>query len=234
LKKFWSLNMHTEGHDAGNENIGLNRPAQHVDDEHPGYETTDVHVKGVAVFLAGLFGTVIVFFFVCYGIGILINNEIQTSDGPATKWTIAAGAVPPGKGGNLTSNPAIEQQQLGQLIKPFPQPQLDVDDGNQATADLHAREDLLLDHYSKVDGQPGTIRIPIDRAMELIAQRGLPVATQSANAATPVAYAGKPEIKAPLTTGFARTGYEWTTIEARQQNLNTGKPEATAELTTPK
>ena len=30
----------------------------------------------------------------------------------------------------------------------FPEPRLDIDDGNQATADLHAREDLLLDHYS--------------------------------------------------------------------------------------
>jgi len=226
--------MHTEGHDAGNENIGHNRPPQHVDDQHPGYETTDVHVKGVAVFLAGLFGTVIVFFFICYGIGILINNWIQTSDGPASKWTIAAGAVPAGKGANLASNPEIEQKQLGQIVNTFPEPRLDIDDGDQATADLHAREDLLLDHYSKVDGQPGSIRIPIDRAMELLAQRGLPVETQPANASVPLAYAGKPEIKAPLTTGFARTGYELTTIEARQQKMDTGKPEATAELTTPK
>jgi hypothetical protein len=221
--------MHTEGHDAGNENVGLNRPAQHVDTEHPGYEVEDVNTRGIAVFLAGLFGTVIVFFFVCYGIGILINNWIQASDGPATKWTIAAGAVPAGKGANLESNPEIEQKQLGQMVNTFPEPRLDIDDGNQATADLHAREDLLLDHYSKVDGQPGTIRIPIDRAMELIAQRGLPVVTQPANVTDSVAYAGKPEIKAPLTTGFARTGYELTTIEAREQKLNTGKAVASAE-----
>ena len=57
----------------------------------------------------------------------------------------------------------------------FPEPRLDIDDGNQATADLHAREDLLLDHYSEHRRAAGTIRIPIDRAMELIAQRGLPV-----------------------------------------------------------
>ena len=51
----------------------------------------------------------------------------------------------------------------------FPNPRLDTDDGNQATADLHAREDLLLDHYSSVAGDSSTIRIPISRAMELIA-----------------------------------------------------------------
>ena len=35
---------------------------------------------------------------------------------------------------------------------PFPTPRLETDDGNQDTADLHAREDLLLDHYSSTTG----------------------------------------------------------------------------------
>jgi hypothetical protein len=223
--------MHTEDHNPGNENVGHNRPPQQIDAEHPGYETTDVHASGIAVFLAGLFGTVIIFFFVCYGMGILINNGLKAHDGAATKWTIAAGTVPSGKGANLASNPEIQQQQLQQITNNFPQPRLDIDDGNQATADLHAREDLLLENYSLVDGQPGTIRVPIERAMELIAQRGLPVATAPANATDSVAYANKPEVKTPLTTGFARTGYELTTIEAREQKINFGKAVASAEPT---
>ena len=79
--------------------------------------------------------------------------------------------MPLGKGKDLESNAEIQQQQLQQITGNFPEPRLDIDDGNQATADLHAREDLLLEHYSLVDGQPGTIRIPIERAMELIAQQ---------------------------------------------------------------
>ncbi len=54
------------------------------------------------------------------------------------------------------------------MTESFPGPALQTDDGNQDTADLHAREDLLLDHYSRVPGQQG-MRIPIDRAMQLIA-----------------------------------------------------------------
>ena len=77
-----------------------------------------------------------------------------------------------------------------------------MDDGNQATADLHAREDLLLEHYSLIDGQPGTIRIPIERAMELIVQRGLPVANPASATADSVAHAAQPEIQAPLTDGL--------------------------------
>jgi len=222
--------MHTEGHDMGKEEVGNTTPdseSPKLDSEHPGYELTDVNVSGVAVFLAGLFGTVIIFFFFCYGMGKVINNLWEKQDGPATKWTTAAGTAPLGKGKNLANNPEMQQKQLGQMINSFPDPRLDIDDGNQATADLHAREDLLLDHYTKVDGQPDSIRIPIDRAMQLIAERGLPVEIQPANVTNPVAYASKPEVKTPLTTGFARTGYELTTIEAREQRMNFNRAEAT-------
>ncbi len=60
--------------------------------------------------------------------------------------------------------------------------------------------------------------------MEIIAQRGLPVNPQ-AGTATTVEMVGdeKPTVQAPLTTGFARTGYELETIEAREQKLNYGK-----------
>ncbi|HEX9199274.1 MAG TPA: hypothetical protein VF865_06930 [Acidobacteriaceae bacterium] len=219
--------MRTEGHDMGKD-LGTPPAAQapKMDAEHPGYETTDVNVNGVAVFLAGLFGTVIIFFFFCYGMGKVINNLWEKEDGTATKWTTAAGMTPLGKGDNLKSNAAMQQQELGQMTSNFPSPRLDIDDGNQATADLHAREDLLLEHTSRVDGQPGTIRIPIERAMELIAQRGLPVANAAATPTPSLAEANKPEVKAPLTTGFARTGYELTTIEAREQKMTFAKAEA--------
>jgi hypothetical protein len=38
--------------------------------------------------------------------------------------------------------------------------------------DLRAKEDALLDHYGWVDRGHGVVRIPIDRAMELLAQHG--------------------------------------------------------------
>jgi len=223
--------MHTEGHDMGKDAAGDTKPASQApkfDDEHPGYEITDVNSKGVAVFLAGLFGTVLVFFVFCFAMGKLINNFLEKLDGPATKWKVAQGAAPyGGKREDLASNTKMEQEELQQMTTQFPQPRLDIDDGNQATADLHAREDLLLEHYSLVDGQPGTIRVPIERAMELIAQRGLPVANATAAAtAESVAEANKPVVQTPLTTGFARTGYELTTIEARAQKMSYGKAEA--------
>jgi len=223
--------MHTEGHDIGKDELGNTRPvaqAPQLDAEHPGYETTDVNVRGVAVFLTGLLATVFVFFFFCFYMGRVINAKWQKEDGQPTKWQIAAGTVPPaGKGKDLASNPEIEQKQLQQIVGTFPEPRLDMDDGNQATADLHAREDMLLEHYSLIDGQPGAIRIPIQRAMELIVQRGLPVANPSAPSDS-VAHAALPPIQVPLTTGFARTGFEQTTIEARRQKMIYGAAETSA------
>ena len=47
------------------------------DAENPGYETTDVNVRGVIVFLAGLCGFLLIFFVFCFGMGRVINNAIS-------------------------------------------------------------------------------------------------------------------------------------------------------------
>ena len=73
---------------------------------------------------------------------------------------------------------------------------------------MHAREDLLLGHYSYIDPAAGRVRIPITRAMELIAQRGLPVQQATGQQETTMFGDAQPEIRVPLTNGFARTGYE--------------------------
>ncbi|GAC1422588.1 MAG: hypothetical protein NVS9B15_24340 [Acidobacteriaceae bacterium] len=212
--------MRTEGHDMGRDVADSSTPGNQFDAENPGYETTDVNVGGVVVFLGGLAGFLVMFFVVCYFLGILINRAWDKQDGPPTQWKIAAGEVPAGKGKNLAANPEMQQQDLQRMTANFPQPRLDIDDSNQGTADLHAREDLLLNYYSSVDGQAGTVRIPIARAMELIAQRGLPVASQPQGAGQLMAGDEKPAVQEPLTTGFARTGYEITVIEAREQKLS--------------
>ena len=214
--------MPTNDHD-------LNRPAAHDshvrDSDHPGYEVTDVNTSGIVVFLAGLFGSVCIFFLLCYGLGILINGGIKKEDGPSTKWNRASTFAGPanGKRQDLVNNTEMQQTEFQQMTSTFPEPRLDIDDGNQATADLHAREDLLLNNYSVAGAAGGPIRIPISRAMEIIAQRGLPVNAQAAAGAVEMVGDEKPTVQAPLTSGFARTGYELETIEAREQKLSYAK-----------
>ncbi len=201
-----------------------------------GYETTDVNARGVIVFLGGLFGFVLIFFYFCFLMGGVLNTALKKEDGPTNKWhegnkmfagaqdVMVGAARVKGKREDLKSNAAIEQQELSQMTQSYPQPQLQTDDGNQDTANLHAREDLLLEHYSTVPGEPG-IRIPIERAMQLIAEKGLPVGP-AAQTGQALAYDSQPVVTAPLTSGFARTGYELDTIEARQQKMDYGKADS--------
>lgn len=183
----------------------------------PGYETSDVQVGGILVFLVSLAVFVAIFFVFCFGMGKVINNALVKHDGPPNKWNQIAEAPPNGKLRNLESSAAMEQQQLKLMTARFPTPRLQIDDGNQDLADMHAREDLLLDHYTWINREQGALRIPIGRAMELIAQRGLLV---SAAAAEPVMTADQREaLSLPLTNGFARSGYEeqLATEESRKQ-----------------
>ena len=186
-----------------------------------GYEGTDVKVSGIVVFLTSLGIFVVVTALLCVWIGKVINTQLAKHDGPTTKWNHP---VDVRKLGNLASSPEI-QNQFAQLANRFPSPRLQTDDGYQEITDIHAKEDLLLENYSWVDEGKGTVRIPIERAMELIAERGLPVAP--ATAATgdkTLAKAELPVVKAPLTDGFARTGYEQDQIEKQ----GVGKSEQSA------
>ena len=224
--------MPTDNHDLGKDAIGGTTPSTERSEGSPGYETTDVNVGGVIVFLAALSGFILVFFVFCFVMGKVINNAFLKEDGPADRWHLLQQKIAPQNAGgrreDLASNPVMQQRELQQLTDVFPTPRLQMDDGNQDLADLHSREDLLLENYSS---DSGTTRIPIERAMELIAQRGLPVVAGAAAAGQqqPMAGDSAVAITAPLTNGFARTGYELDVMEAREQKLSYGKAEASTQ-----
>lgn len=171
-----------------------------------GYETTDVSINGIIVFLIGLSVSVVVFFVFCFVTGKVINNQLVKHDGPPNQWNQFN--MPSRARQDMASNPAIEQQQLRDVTQRFPTPRLQTDDGDQDTADMHAREDLLLENYSWIDRAQGRVRIPVSQAMQIIAQRGLPVVPNAGQPESLMAGDSRIEIPVPLTTGFARTGYE--------------------------
>lgn len=173
-------------------------------DTSAGFEQSDVRVTGIVVFLSALAIFVVVTGVLCYGIGKVINANMNREDGPNNKWTKT---VDIRQLGNMPSNPDM-QNKVAALTQQFPTPRLQTDDGNQETADLHAREDLLLEHYTWVDQAQAKVRIPIERAMEeLVAQNKLKVAP-AVEQAPLMTGENKPVVARPLTNGFARTGYE--------------------------
>jgi hypothetical protein len=192
--------------DNGSDHGIWQQPESHGPDKvdaSAGYEKTDVQVTGIVVFLAALGIFVVVTAVLCYGIGMVINANMTKEDGPKSKWSTS---VDVRTLGDLASNPEL-QNKMAAMTQQFPTPRLQLDDGNQEIADLHDREDLLLENYSWADQSKGKVRIPIERAMELIAQQGLPVAPEVTQAPL-LTGDSKPQVGLPLTNGFARTGYE--------------------------
>jgi hypothetical protein len=62
-------------------------------------------------------------------------------------------------------------------LKRFPAPNLDLDDDHAQRVALYAKQSQKLNSYGWVDQRKGIFHIPIERAMDLILQRGLPTRT---------------------------------------------------------
>lgn len=174
-------------------------------DTSAGYEKSDVGVTGIVVFLTALAILAAVTGVLCYGIGKVINARMDREDGPTSRW---AKTVDIRSLGNLPNSPEM-QNKVAELTQQFPTPRLQNDstDGGDDLVNLHEREDLLLNNYSWIDQSKGTVRIPIERAMELIAQRGLPAAP-AVQQPTLMTGDSKPTVVMPLTDGYAPTGLE--------------------------
>ena len=57
--------------------------------------------------------------------------------------------------------------------EPTPEPRLSVEPGEELKT-LRSEEDAMLKSYGWIDRDKGVVRIPIDRAIEILAERGLP------------------------------------------------------------
>jgi hypothetical protein len=202
-------------HDDNNPEHGIwQQPEDHSPKEPDvtaGYERSDVGTRGILVFLTALGIFVVVTAVLCYGIGMVLNAHMRKEDGPRNKWSKTVDVTTLG---NMASSPEL-QNKMATMTQQFPTPRLQTDDGSQEIADLHEKEDLLLENYSWVDQSQGKVRIPIERAMELIAQRGLPQAP-TVEAAPLLTGDVKPVVAVPLTNGFARTGYEQDVAQAEK------------------
>jgi hypothetical protein len=154
----------------------------------------DMQVAGVVVYVVAM----TVFFVIALVLMLFGTGTVTEAHAQATK------AAQPLTNASAT---AEQRNKLAELTQPFPKPSLHPEDTNSDISELHAREDLLLDHYTWVDHERAIVRVPIDRAIDLIAQRGLP--TAPAFQTEPLMTGdSKRGVAVPLTSGFARTENE--------------------------
>jgi hypothetical protein len=142
-------------------------------DPHPanpagndGYERSDIGIAGVLYFLGGLLVAGVIVYFVVDGLYSYLDKRSAAQQAPVSPL--------------VTNAPADTRHIPTNYPKTaFPDPRLEDDERGQLN-DIRLKEEQTLSTYDYIDKNTGTIRIPIDRAMDLIAQRGLPVRAQSA------------------------------------------------------
>ncbi len=140
---------------------------------HGDYERKDISVAGILYFLVGLALACLFAFLLVRGLFWYLDRRFETDQPPMSPLVANAPTdtrrIPPEYNGNYEKY----------LKQGFPAPQLEVNERTELN-DERLREENTLSTYDWVDQKGGTVRIPIDRAMELLAQRGLPVRGQAA------------------------------------------------------
>ena len=128
--------------------------------QHAEFERQDLGAKSVVIFLVVLALVLVGSYILLTGMYGYLDRFEQANQPPQNPL------VPKAKGDTRRASTADEQK--------FPQPRLETDERGELSS-VRAREEQTLNSYGWVDEKAGTVRIPIERAMQLTAQRGLPV-----------------------------------------------------------
>lgn len=138
----------------------------HIDGHDPEveFEQEDLSAKPILIFLSSLTVLCVLVYFILRGMYSYLDareDRHQLPQNPLVQQTTAdTRVVGPGE------------------IAKFPRPRLETNEPMEIN-DFRLQEERMLHSYGWVDQQAGVVRIPIDRAMELMAERGLPIRQQT-------------------------------------------------------
>ena len=130
----------------------------------PGYETRDANTSGVLLFIALLATTVVLVLLLAWGLFRHYSVSINNSPPDSPFTGVREVPSPP----RLQVTPREDLQRI--------------------LADQQSK----LETYGWEDRQAGTVRIPIERAMDLLVQKGLPVANPGSSGQSRDNSAGNP------------------------------------------
>jgi hypothetical protein len=138
-----------------------------------GYERQDIEVSGILYFLLGLVVITLLSIVGIRGLYAVLDHREKTLQPPvnplATNVPADTRHIAPGYPQTVFPNPKLEEDERGQLNG------------------ILLNEDQRLYSYGWIDEKAGTVRIPIERAMDLTVQRGLPARPQGGTGAVTAA-----------------------------------------------
>jgi hypothetical protein len=142
------------------------------------FEHEDLGSRGIFVFMIGLAVSMIVIYFIIVGMYSFLDKYERSQMVTASPLVSTKGSIAR----------VMTQADMDKDFKDNGAPMLETNERGQFRDFLMNQEDQL-NSYGWVDEKAGVARIPIDRAMDLLVQRGVPVYQQSGTEAKPVAVA---------------------------------------------
>lgn len=132
------------------------------------YDRSDLSPRGILLFLVGLFVVGVFIELVIWGMfHFMARSEILFVQGEKTPMTVQNSPLETGSRSVLQNTPGVN-------MEVFPQPRLQTNDAGDMSEFVQQEQDLLHVKEPFTDSQ-GAVHIPISMAMQLIAERGLPV-----------------------------------------------------------
>ena len=164
-----------------------NQPTPNQPINHDGFEQEDLSSRSALYFLAGLVLVCLVVYLIVFGMYRFLDSYATAHQPPMSP---------------MVTPEADTRAVTPENAETFPQPRLEENERTQFRSFIED-QDRKLATYDWVDKDRGTVRIPIDRAMELIEQRGLPVRPEGSTAAQTSAPVKKQTPKASTTKAAA-------------------------------
>jgi hypothetical protein len=138
---------------------------------HPGHETEfereDLGTRGIFAFMIGLAVSGVVIYFIVVGMYSFLDRYEQSQMTTASPLVAPAGSI----------SRVVTQEDMDKTFKDNGAPMLETNEIGQFRDFLMDQENQL-NSYGWVDEKAGVAHIPIERAMELIREHGLPVCPQ--------------------------------------------------------
>jgi len=122
-----------------------------------GYETSDVNPRTLLYWVAGLAGVLVLAVFSALIIFDALAAHAKRTDPKVSALAVAQSALPP------------------------PEPRL-LDNEPKDLRSVRQQEDQTLESYDWIDKEHAIVRVPIARALELLAKEGLPSRASSSKA----------------------------------------------------
>jgi hypothetical protein len=155
-----------------------------------GFEREDLSASGVLYFLVGVALLGLVGFLLTIGFYKVLDARAGKEQPEVSPLTVNV----PTDTRKLPEGYKSPGGYKDYLKDTFPAPRLEIDERTELNDDRIAEEEKL-NSYGYVDDSHVAVRIPIERAMELLAQRGLPVRSQAAASSAESNNAAQPKVK---------------------------------------